>query len=178
MTNQPADEQPLAPPAPPPGPLWPEAGSEARASDGDATPDAPSAAPTSGPAAPTSGPAAPTPGSTQGPPPGSGAPFGAPPPGGQFPPGFLARYGLVRPVEGRYFAGVCASIGRATNTDPVLWRVLFAVLTLFGGVGLLAYLIGWLLIPADGDTASPIEAVLGRGVSRTSAPVAVIGAVV
>lgn len=89
----------------------------------------------------------------------------------------MARYGLVRPVEGRYFAGVCASIGRATNTDPVLWRVLFAVLTLFGGVGLLAYLIGWLLIPADGDTASPVEAVLGRGVSRTSAPVAVIGAV-
>jgi phage shock protein PspC (stress-responsive transcriptional regulator) len=90
----------------------------------------------------------------------------------------MARYGLIRPVQGRYFAGVCASVGRATNTDPVLWRVLFAVLTLFGGVGLLAYLIGWLLIPADGDTASPVEAVLGRGVSRTSAPVAVIGAVV
>jgi phage shock protein PspC (stress-responsive transcriptional regulator) len=72
---------------------------------------------------------------------------------------------------------VCAAVGRATNTDPVLWRVLFAVLTLFGGVGLLAYLIGWLLIPADGDTASPIEAVLGRGRSRTSAPIAVIGAV-
>ncbi len=90
----------------------------------------------------------------------------------------MARYGLVRPVTGRHFAGVCAAVGRATNTDPVLWRVLFAVLTLFGGVGLLAYLIGWLLIPADGDTASPIEAVLGRGRSRTSAPVAVIGAVV
>ncbi|GAA0929394.1 PspC domain-containing protein [Virgisporangium aurantiacum] len=90
----------------------------------------------------------------------------------------MAKYGLVRPVTGRHFAGVCAAVGRATNTDPILWRVLFAVLTLFGGVGLLAYLIGWLLIPADGDTASPVEAVLGRGTSRTSAPVAVIGTIV
>jgi phage shock protein PspC (stress-responsive transcriptional regulator) len=65
-------------------------------------------------------------------------------------------------------AGVCAAIGRATNTDPVLWRVLTAVLTLFGGVGLLLYLIGWLLIPGEGDTASPMEALVGRGRSATS----------
>jgi phage shock protein PspC (stress-responsive transcriptional regulator) len=70
-------------------------------------------------------------------------------------------------------AGVCAAVGRATNTDPVLWRVLFAVLTLAGGVGLLAYLVGWLLIPAEGDTGSPVEALLGRGRSGTS-PVLVI----
>jgi phage shock protein PspC (stress-responsive transcriptional regulator) len=88
-----------------------------------------------------------------------------------------ARYGLVRPLAGRYLAGVCAAVGRATNTDPVLWRVIIAVLTVFGGVGLLVYLLGWLLIPAEGDTASPLEALLGRGRSRTSAPVAVIGAV-
>jgi phage shock protein PspC (stress-responsive transcriptional regulator) len=110
--------------------------------------------------------------------PGSGFPGFGSALGAAFGPAFKARYGLVRPVTGRHFAGVCAAVGRATNTDPVLWRVLFAVLTLFGGVGLLAYLIGWLLIPADGDTASPIEAVLGRGRSRTSGPIAVIGAVV
>jgi phage shock protein PspC (stress-responsive transcriptional regulator) len=123
----------------------------------------PGAAPGAGP---TSGPSGPS---------GPFGPFGAF--AANFGPAFKARYGLVRPVTGRHFAGVCAAVGRATNTDPVLWRVLFAVLTLFGGVGLLAYLIGWLLIPADGDTASPIEAVLGRGRSRTSAPIAVIGAV-
>jgi phage shock protein PspC (stress-responsive transcriptional regulator) len=78
------------------------------------------------------------------------------------------RYGLVRPSNGRVFAGVCAAIGRATNTDPVLWRVLLAVFTLVGGVGLLAYVVGWLLIPAEGDTASPIEALIGRGRSSTS----------
>jgi phage shock protein PspC (stress-responsive transcriptional regulator) len=73
---------------------------------------------------------------------------------------------------------VAAAIGRATNTDPVLWRVLLGVLTLFGGVGLLAYLLGWLLIPSEGDTASPAEALIGRGRSSTSAPLAVGLAVV
>jgi PspC domain-containing protein len=55
----------------------------------------------------------------------------------------------------------------------VLWRILLAVLTLFGGVGLLVYLIGWLVIPAEGDTASPIEAVFGQGRSSTSTPVVI-----
>ena len=87
-------------------------------------------------------------------------------------PGF-DRQRLVRPVNGRYIAGVCAAISRATNTDPILWRVLFAVLTLAGGVGLLGYLVGWLLIPGEGDTASPLESLLGRGQSKTSGPLVI-----
>ena len=80
----------------------------------------------------------------------------------------------MRPQQGRYVAGVCAAIGRATNTDPTLWRVIFAVLTLAGGVSIVAYLLGWLLLPAEGDTASPLEALLGRGKSATSAPLAIV----
>jgi hypothetical protein len=38
-----------------------------------------------------------------------------------------------RPTRGRYIAGVCGALGRATNTDPVLWRVVLAVLGFFGG---------------------------------------------
>lgn len=111
------------------------------------------------------------------PPPGAGSPPPPPPP----PPGsddpsaaaFTSRYGLVRPRQGRYVAGVCAAIGRATNTDPVLWRVLLAVLGFFGGIGILVYLAAWLIIPAEGDTASPVESMLGRGRSSMS-PVLVI----
>ncbi|MFI6783535.1 PspC domain-containing protein [Micromonospora sp. NPDC050276] len=106
-------------------------------------------------------------------PPGPGGPGpSAPPPplGGT---GFTSRYGLVRPREGRYLAGVCAAIGRATNTDPVLWRVLLAVLGFFGGIGILVYVAAWLIIPNEGDTASPIESMLGRGRSSMS-PVTVI----
>ncbi|MDG4783776.1 PspC domain-containing protein [Micromonospora sp. WMMD961] len=104
--------------------------------------------------------------------PGGGPGPSAPPPplGGT---GFTSRYGLVRPREGRYLAGVCAAIGRATNTDPVLWRVLLAVLGFFGGIGILVYVAAWLIIPNEGDTASPIESMLGRGRSSMS-PVTVI----
>ncbi|GAA4688683.1 PspC domain-containing protein [Phytohabitans rumicis] len=87
--------------------------------------------------------------------------------------GFTSRYGLVRPLKGRYLAGVCAAIGRATNTDPVLWRVLLAVLGFFGGIGILIYLGAWLIIPAEGDSASPVESMLGRGRSSMS-PLTVI----
>ncbi|MDG4793919.1 PspC domain-containing protein [Micromonospora sp. WMMD1082] len=99
------------------------------------------------------------------PPGGPGAPFGGA--------GFTSRYGLVRPREGRYLAGVCAAVGRATNTDPVLWRVLLAVLGFFGGVGILVYVAAWLIIPGEGDSASPVESMLGRGRSSMS-PVTVI----
>lgn len=85
---------------------------------------------------------------------------------------FTREY-LVRPTEGRYVAGVCAAFGRATNTDPVLWRVVIAVLGFFGGIGILIYLLGWLGIPAEGDTASPLESVLGRGRSQMS-PISVL----
>lgn len=92
-----------------------------------------------------------------------------PPHGPQQPPQepWATRFGLVRPRHGRYLAGVCAAIGRATNTDPLLWRVLIGVLAIFG-VGIIIYLAGWLLTPAEGDTASPVEALFGRGHSSTS----------
>jgi phage shock protein PspC (stress-responsive transcriptional regulator) len=111
------------------------------------------------------------------PPPGAGeAPPAAPPPwfgaAGDGGPTF-SRERLVRPTRGRYVAGVCAAIGRATNTDPVLWRVLLVVLGLFGGVGVLIYLIGWLGIQGEGDSVSPIESLLGRGRS-TMAPLSVV----
>lgn len=134
----------------------------------------PSSAPLSD--APTAA-GSPPPGTPSGPPPGTpGGPPPGPPPGGPEAgdsAGFTTRYGLVRPRQGRYVAGVCAAIGRATNTDPVLWRVLLAVLGFFGGIGILVYLAAWLIIPAEGDTASPIESMLGRGRSSMS-PVTVI----
>ncbi|WP_262283125.1 PspC domain-containing protein [Micromonospora sp. MA102] len=152
-----------------------------------ARPPRPGAAAQDGPPPPPPGPAptaadatAPPPfGSTPppGPPPAGGTPFADPPPTGYAPPpgaaGFTSRYGLVRPREGRYLAGVCAAIGRATNTDPVLWRVLLAVLGFFGGIGLLVYVTAWLIIPGEGDTASPVESMLGRGRSSMS-PITVI----
>ncbi len=94
-----------------------------------------------------------------------------PPPGTS---GFATRYGLVRPVHNRYVAGVCGAFARATNTDPVLWRVALPVLSVLGGFGILVYLLGWLLIPAEGDTGSPVEALFRHGRSSTSKLVTIV----
>ena len=140
-------------------------------------PPAPGAPPAADPPPPASESTPPSSGAT---PPGGAPPPGAPPPGAVPPPWFgapdgpsFSREKLLRPARGRYIAGVCGAIGRATNTDPVLWRVLLAVLGFFGGVGVLVYLLGWLLIPAEGDTGSPIESLLGRGRSAM-APLSVV----
>ncbi len=54
---------------------------------------------------------------------------------------------LVRIREGRMIAGVCTGLGAYLGVDPVLVRVIFVVLTVLGGGGLLVYLAAWLLMP-------------------------------
>ena len=79
---------------------------------------------------------------------------------------------LVRDPDDKVVAGVCAGLGRYTDTDPVLWRVTVGVLTVFGGAGLVLYLLAWVLVPRTGSPASFAERTL-RGPDRTAA---VIGA--
>ena len=62
----------------------------------------------------------------------------------------------------RVIAGVCGGIGRALNIDPVLVRVMMAVLVFVGGVGLPLYIAGWLLMPEDGAQTSPAQSLLGN----------------
>jgi phage shock protein PspC (stress-responsive transcriptional regulator) len=66
-------------------------------------------------------------------------------------------------------AGVAGGLGEYTGVDPVVFRVLFAVLTLFGGAGLLLYLVGWLFLPDEGQQFSSAESLIGRGRSGSSA---------
>jgi phage shock protein PspC (stress-responsive transcriptional regulator) len=66
-------------------------------------------------------------------------------------------------------AGVCGGLGRATNIDPVIFRVLVVVLAFFGGAGLLLYALGWLLLPEEDTGISLLERALGRGRGRNRA---------
>jgi phage shock protein PspC (stress-responsive transcriptional regulator) len=58
--------------------------------------------------------------------------------------------GLRRDRSRQWFAGVCSGIARRVDVDPVLIRAAFIALTLFGGFGIVAYLVAWLLLPDDG----------------------------
>ncbi|MCW2671503.1 MAG: PspC domain protein [Frankiales bacterium] len=66
---------------------------------------------------------------------------------------------LERPRDSA-FRGVCAAVARSTGTDPVLWRVLVVVLTLFSGLGVLLYLGGIVAIPREGEERSLADRLL------------------
>lgn len=62
----------------------------------------------------------------------------------------MARQGLVRPIEGRLLAGVCAGLGRRFGLDPWIARLLFVVvLFAIPGSQILIYPVLWLLMPAE-----------------------------
>src|SRR6185437_15383487 len=54
---------------------------------------------------------------------------------------------LRRSTNDRIISGVAGGLGEYFGVDAVIFRVLFAVLSFFGGVGLLAYGVAWLFIP-------------------------------
>jgi phage shock protein C len=54
---------------------------------------------------------------------------------------------LQRSRNEKVIGGVCGGLAEYFNVDPVLVRVLFAVVTLMGGAGVLLYLILWVVVP-------------------------------
>jgi phage shock protein PspC (stress-responsive transcriptional regulator) len=57
--------------------------------------------------------------------------------------------------------GVAGGLAEYSGIDPVLWRVGFVGLTIFGGAGVLVYLLLWALVPSgplpEGEQPSPLE---------------------
>ena len=54
---------------------------------------------------------------------------------------------LYRNQHNKILAGVCSGLGDYFNIDPVIIRLLWVVLTIFGGAGILIYIIAWIIIP-------------------------------
>jgi phage shock protein PspC (stress-responsive transcriptional regulator)/predicted membrane protein len=78
---------------------------------------------------------------------------------------------LIRPTNDRVVAGVASAIARRLSIPVWLVRVIFVVLVFSGGVGLVAYAAGWLLIPNEGAT----RATAGQILDRIEGPRAWIG---
>lgn len=94
-----------------------------------------------------------------------------PPPQPTAPP----RPPLRRSRTDRKLAGVAGGLGAYGGVDPLIFRILFVVLTVFGGSGLLLYALGWLLIPDEGQQESEGQKVLrGRSTSATTTVLAVV----
>lgn len=69
---------------------------------------------------------------------------------------------LRRRASGRVIGGVAGGLGDYFNIDPLLVRIGFVGLMVFGGAGLVLYVIAWLLIPDQGSDTSALETLLHR----------------
>jgi phage shock protein C len=60
---------------------------------------------------------------------------------------------LVRLMQEKKVAGVCAGFARYMDVDVTLVRILWLVVAIFTGVGFIAYVIGWVAMPKEYDPA-------------------------
>lgn len=44
-------------------------------------------------------------------------------------------------------AGVCGGLGEFFDIDPIFFRAIFLISAFFGGLGIIIYLVLWLLMP-------------------------------
>ena len=66
---------------------------------------------------------------------------------------------LMRDRQNKKIAGVCAGFGRYLDVDPVLIRIVWLALAFGTGIGFVAYLIAWIVMPKDPDgIAMPVQA--------------------
>ncbi|MEM9034725.1 MAG: PspC domain-containing protein [Actinomycetota bacterium] len=62
---------------------------------------------------------------------------------------------LYRSSSDRKIAGISGGLGDYFGVDPVVFRLAFVFFTVFGGAGLLAYIIAWLVLPSDDGAGRP-----------------------
>jgi phage shock protein C len=49
----------------------------------------------------------------------------------------------------RVLGGVCGGMARSTGAESWVWRLIFTVLFIFAGAGLLLYLLLWIFVPSE-----------------------------
>lgn len=78
-------------------------------------------------------------------------------------PDLQQRPPLRRSSTDRVIGGVCGGLARTLDVDPVIVRVITAVLAILGGAGIAAYIIAWILIPDDQGESALDQSRAGRG---------------
>lgn len=77
---------------------------------------------------------------------------------------------LYRSKQDRIIAGVAGGLAEYFNVDAVLLRLLLVISVFFGGAGLFAYVIAWIIIPSEqGAYGEQPDARQQRGVMRPQA---------
>lgn len=64
---------------------------------------------------------------------------------------------MYRDPDNRIIGGVCSGLSAYMNIDPVFLRIIAIVLTIFGGSGLVIYIIFWIILPEANTPAQKLE---------------------
>jgi phage shock protein PspC (stress-responsive transcriptional regulator) len=64
---------------------------------------------------------------------------------------------LERKRDGRLLAGVCVGLGDYFGIDANIVRVIFAIASFFGFLGVLVYVVAWAVVPEEGEKESIVE---------------------
>lgn len=60
-----------------------------------------------------------------------------------------SRPPLVRPRQGRMIAGVCAGLAQHFGWSVTMVRLVWLLMLLFAGTGLLIYVVLWIVVPNE-----------------------------
>ncbi len=69
----------------------------------------------------------------------------------------LFRGRLYRDVDDQVLGGVCAGIANYAGIDPTIVRLLFAASIFFGGLGVILYIVLWVILPEAKTTTEKLE---------------------
>lgn len=70
---------------------------------------------------------------------------------------------LKRSSINKVIGGVCGGLGDYFDVDPVFVRILFVLLAVSTGIGLVAYFVAWIIMPKDEET---IDEISSNGTAR------------
>ena len=64
-------------------------------------------------------------------------------------PALAAVNSFRRSVTDKWLGGVCGGLAAATGVETWVWRLIVTVLALFGGTGLILYILLWFFVPTE-----------------------------
>jgi len=71
---------------------------------------------------------------------------------------------LYRSETDSMIGGVCGGLAEYLDIDPVLVRLAFVLLVFAGGIGIIAYIVLWIIMPTRGRVGAPSSQVIRENV--------------
>jgi len=73
---------------------------------------------------------------------------------------------LMRSSTNEVIAGVCGGLGEYFEVDPTIIRIIFVILAVWGGVGIILYLIALIVMPKEGEGMDKEKEDVGEKISK------------